>query len=138
MKTCAAASSRRLRVSCCFSARERRRGRPGVVPSLDVASLGYMSVLEYSYVSDGGKRVSAQAGSVKAKQARPASVDAKQDEQPKGILARLRRAGMVAVMSVVGLNIWTGNPLLALWVGSRVVGAQGTISMGAVALVAVM
>ena len=57
---------------------------------------------------------------------------------PRGVIARLRRACLVAAMSVVGLNIWTGNPLLALWVGSRVVGAQGTLSMGAVALVAVM
>jgi hypothetical protein len=89
-----------------------------------------------AYLTEGA--VSAQAGSVDAKQARPASVDPEQDERPKGILARLRRAGLTAAMSVVGLNIWTGNPLLALWVGSRVVGAQGTISMGAVALVAVM
>lgn len=55
-----------------------------------------------------------------------------------GVVARLKRAWLMACMSVVGLNIWTGNPLLALWVGSRVVGSQGQLSMGAVALVAVM
>ena len=43
----------------------------------------------------------------------------------------------MAAMTVVGLNICTGNPLLALWVGSRVVGG-GTLTMGAVALVAGM
>ena len=37
----------------------------------------------------------------------------------------------MAAMTVVGLNICTGNPLLALWVGSRVVGG-GTLTMGAV------
>jgi hypothetical protein len=40
-------------------------------------------------------------------------------------------------MAVVGLNIWTGNPLLALWVGSRVVGS-GPLTMGAIAVVALM
>ena len=50
---------------------------------------------------------------------------------------RVRRAALVALMSVVGLNIWTGNPLLALWVGSRVV-RSGQPTMGAIALVAAM
>ena len=40
-------------------------------------------------------------------------------------------------MAVVGLNIWTGNPLLALWVGSRVVGSRPP-TMGAIAVVAAM
>lgn len=39
-------------------------------------------------------------------------------------------------MSVVTLNIWTGAPLLGLWVGSRVVGGR-SVTMGAVALVAI-
>ena len=50
-------------------------------------------------------------------------------------MLRLRRTGLMAAMTVVGLNICTGNPLLALWVGSRVVGG-GTLTMGAVGLVA--
>ena len=33
---------------------------------------------------------------------------------------RLQRVGIVAAMAVVTLNIWTGAPLLGLWVGSRV------------------
>jgi len=58
-------------------------------------------------------------------------------QAPTGVLDRIRRATLVAAMTVVGMNVWTGNPLLALWVGSRVVGG-GQLSMGAVALVAIM
>jgi hypothetical protein len=50
---------------------------------------------------------------------------------------RLQRALLMGLMGVVGLNLWTGNPLLALWVGSRVVGS-GQLTMGAVAAVAGM
>jgi hypothetical protein len=39
-------------------------------------------------------------------------------------------------MAVVATNIWTGGPLLALWIGSRVQG-QGPPSMDAVAAAAV-
>ena len=51
---------------------------------------------------------------------------------------RLERVGLVAAMAVASVSIWTLAPLLALWVGSRVVGDRG-LSMGAVfAVVAVM
>jgi hypothetical protein len=53
------------------------------------------------------------------------------------MIERLRRALLLSMMAVVGLNIWTGNPLLALWVGSRVVGS-GPPTMGAIAVVALM
>jgi hypothetical protein len=69
--------------------------------------------------------------------AHTANVDA-DEGPPRGLLARLRRAALVAAMTVVGMNIWTGNPLLALWAGSRVVGSTGTISMAAVAVVGIM
>jgi hypothetical protein len=49
---------------------------------------------------------------------------------------RLKRAGLLTAMAVVGLNIWTGSPLAALWLGSRVSGS-GQLTMGAVAVVAV-
>jgi hypothetical protein len=55
---------------------------------------------------------------------------------PTGFGARLKRAGLVALMVIVGLNIWTGSPLMALWLGSRVVG-DDRITMGAVAVVAI-
>ena len=33
---------------------------------------------------------------------------------------RLKILGLRIAMAVVALNIWTGSPLLALWIGSRV------------------
>lgn len=50
---------------------------------------------------------------------------------------RLKRVGLVCLMSLTTLNVWTGSPLLALWVGSRVQGA-GPPSMAAVGVVAVV
>ena len=51
--------------------------------------------------------------------------------------ARLQRVGLVAAMGVVTLNIWTGAPLLGLWVCSRVAPESG-ISMLAFFVVAVV
>jgi hypothetical protein len=51
--------------------------------------------------------------------------------------ARLQRALILAAMAVVAVNIWTGSPLLALWVGSRLQGTSG-LSMGAVFAVVVV
>ena len=34
----------------------------------------------------------------------------------------LKRLGLAALIGVLGLNVWTGSPLLALWIGSRVQG----------------
>ncbi|HEX8103417.1 MAG TPA: hypothetical protein VF533_12445 [Solirubrobacteraceae bacterium] len=47
---------------------------------------------------------------------------------------RLQRSALVAGMVLVTVNIWTGAPLLALWVGSRTVSGS-TLSLGAVAVV---
>jgi hypothetical protein len=49
---------------------------------------------------------------------------------------RLKRVALVCLMVLVTLNIWTGGPLLALWIGSRVQG-PGAPSMLAVAVAAV-
>jgi hypothetical protein len=49
---------------------------------------------------------------------------------------RLERIGVDAVMALAAINLWTGSPLLALWVGSQVV-SSSQVTMGAVALVAV-
>jgi hypothetical protein len=46
------------------------------------------------------------------------------------------RTVLVCLMAVVTFNIWTGGPLLALWIGSRVQGS-GPPSMVAVGLTAV-
>lgn len=51
--------------------------------------------------------------------------------------ARLQRVAIVAAMGVVTLNIWTGAPLLGLWVGSRVVPESG-ISMFAILVIVVV
>jgi hypothetical protein len=48
----------------------------------------------------------------------------------------MERVALVCAMAVVTSNIWTGGPLLALWVGSRVQGS-GPPSMGAIAAAAV-
>jgi hypothetical protein len=53
------------------------------------------------------------------------------------VKVRLQRVGIVAAMGVVTLNIWTGAPLLGLWVGSRVAPDSG-ISMLAVLVVTVV
>ena len=50
---------------------------------------------------------------------------------------RMQRALLLAAMAVVAVNIWTGSPLLALWVGSRLQGTSG-LSMGAVFAVIVV
>ena len=46
----------------------------------------------------------------------------------------LKRVTMAAATAFLSINIWTGAPLLALWVGSRVVG-QTVLSMKAVFVV---
>jgi hypothetical protein len=49
---------------------------------------------------------------------------------------RGKRIALTAAMAVVGLNIWTGSPLLALWIGSRVQG-PGHPTMGPVFVVVI-
>jgi len=44
----------------------------------------------------------------------------------------LKRIGLVAASALVSINIWTGAPLLAVWVGSKVQGSLTTLSMTAV------
>lgn len=46
----------------------------------------------------------------------------------------LRRVGLVVAMAVVSINIWTGSPLVALWIGSQVQGS-GPPTMTAVFVV---
>jgi hypothetical protein len=45
-----------------------------------------------------------------------------------------KRIALAAATSFIAVNIWTGAPLLALWIGSRAVG-QTTLSMSAVIIV---
>jgi hypothetical protein len=48
-----------------------------------------------------------------------------------------KRVMMAAASAFLAINLWTGAPLLALWVGSKVVGRQ-TLSMEAVIVVIVV
>lgn len=50
---------------------------------------------------------------------------------------RLRALGLAMLMAVVAVNVWTGGPLLAIWIGSRVQGS-GPPSMTAVVTVGVV
>ena len=50
---------------------------------------------------------------------------------------RAQRIGLLAVMTLSAINIWTGAPLLAVWVGSQFARGSG-LSMGAVFIVIVV
>ena len=52
-------------------------------------------------------------------------------------MERAKRFGLAALMAFLALNIWTGSPLLALWIGSRIQGEESQASMGAFAAVVV-
>jgi hypothetical protein len=45
------------------------------------------------------------------------------------VMERAKRVGLRIAMLVVALNVWTGSPLFALWVGSRLQGS-GPPQMG--------
>jgi hypothetical protein len=49
---------------------------------------------------------------------------------------RLKRVALVGLMVIVTINVWTGGPLLALWIGSRVQGpgAPSMLAVGAAAV----
>jgi hypothetical protein len=48
---------------------------------------------------------------------------------------RLKPILLAALMAFLALNVWTGSPLLALWIGSRIQGEESQPSMGAFAAV---
>jgi hypothetical protein len=56
------------------------------------------------------------------------------EEAPHGFRARIARWGVLSAIAVLTLNLWTGGPMLALWIGSRVQGS-GPTSIGAVGIV---
>jgi len=47
----------------------------------------------------------------------------------------LRRFGLGLLIALLSVNLWTGCPLLAVWLGSRVEASTGSLSMGAVVIV---
>ncbi len=50
---------------------------------------------------------------------------------------RLQRIALAAAAAFVTVNIWTGAPLVALWVGSQAAGPSG-LSMAAIGVVVVV
>ena len=52
-------------------------------------------------------------------------------------MERAKRFGLAALMAFLALNIWTGSPLLSLWIGSRIQGEESQASMTAYAAVIV-
>jgi hypothetical protein len=58
---------------------------------------------------------------------------AEQSALPARRPPRLKRLGLAILIALASLNIWTGGPLFALWVGSRVQGS-GPPTMGAIAV----
>jgi hypothetical protein len=68
-------------------------------------------------------------------QASSPSIDRQEAQQTH--LLTLKRTGMAAATAFVTANIWTGCPLLAVWIGSKVVGTK-ELSMGAVFVVVIV
>ena len=56
-------------------------------------------------------------------------------ERPRHLA--LKRAALAAATAFLAINLWTGAPLLALWVGSQVVG-ETVLSMRAVFVVVIV
>jgi hypothetical protein len=60
------------------------------------------------------------------------------EPQPKELSPgiKLARIGLAALTALISVNLYTGAPLFAIWVGSRVQGQTGTgLTMGAVGTV---
>jgi len=48
------------------------------------------------------------------------------------------RVGLGSLAALISVNVWTGAPLFAVWVGSKVQGNFTSLSMGAVALTVIV
>ena len=58
-------------------------------------------------------------------------------EAPARRGGRLKPILLAAAMAFLALNVWTGSPLLAVWLGSKVQGEASQPSMGAYVVVIV-
>ena len=43
----------------------------------------------------------------------------------EGLRVAAERVGLAALTTLIGINLWTGFPLLSLWIGSRFSGGKG-------------
>ncbi|TMK72989.1 MAG: hypothetical protein E6G49_06080 [Actinobacteria bacterium] len=50
----------------------------------------------------------------------------------------LTRIGFGSLAALISVNVWTGAPLLAVWMGSKAQGNFSSLSMGAVALTVIV
>ena len=51
----------------------------------------------------------------------------------------LKKMGLITASAVCSINLWTGAPLFAIWVGSKVQGSLNSLSMTAVfAVIAIL
>jgi hypothetical protein len=64
-------------------------------------------------------------------------VGQEQSTLPSGGRSRAKRLALATAIALASLNIWTGGPAFALWVGSRVQGS-GPPTMGAVFVVTIV
>lgn len=62
----------------------------------------------------------------------PDTATADGPRKPRRAIVRITLA---TAMTVVGLNLWTGAPLLAVWVGAQVQRQQSGLTMGTVGIV---
>jgi hypothetical protein len=63
--------------------------------------------------------------------------------QPAGSVSqvggtRLKRIGLASFTALLSLNVWTGGPLLAVWVGSKAQGSSTSLGMTSVFIVIVV
>jgi hypothetical protein len=67
-------------------------------------------------------------------------VDADRGQPARRRDARLKRAALITAAALLSVNIFTGAPLFALWVGSRTVSGSGSapVTMGAVFVVVIV
>jgi predicted secreted protein len=66
--------------------------------------------------------------------ARPSASGRQAARRPR---RRLKRILLAAAIALLALNVWTGSPLLAVWLGSRVQAEESQPSMAAFAVVLV-
>jgi hypothetical protein len=64
--------------------------------------------------------------------ARPRPELPAREDHPRGLRQSLERVVLGVLTTLVSVNLWTGGPLLALWIGSRIQTAVGQLSMAAV------
>jgi uncharacterized membrane protein len=64
--------------------------------------------------------------------------DANRGETNPRRFVAIKRIALVAAAALVSINVWTGAPLFAVWVGSKVQGSLNNLSMTAVFSVVVV